>query len=207
MTAFYTSDLHIGHRMVAGIRGFYNEDEVDLPDPTDLDSARARADPEAHDAEIARYWDETVHTKDTVYVLGDIAVSRYRDALDWFQLRPGRKILISGNHDIVHPMHRRGPGEFKKWLEVFEYITPFERRKFAGRSVLLSHFPYTGEGGRPGRDRYPEYRLRDEGFPLLHGHTHGTERAHGHQFHVGWDAWHRFVTTEEIVEWVQELPE
>src|SRR5205823_12692444 len=113
---------------------------------------------------------------------------------------------VSGNHDIVHPMHRRGTGDFQKWLEVFSGITPFERRKTAGISYATSHFPYSGEGDRPGPDRYTQWRLRDEGMPLLHGHTHGQERAHGHQLHVGWDAWGRFVGTDEIAQWLRTLP-
>jgi calcineurin-like phosphoesterase family protein len=205
MSLFFTSDLHIGHRLVSGIRGFWDEDNVVQDDPDDIETARCLPDTEAHDAALAEYWDATVHKKDSVWILGDIAVSGYARALAWFAERPGKKILIAGNHDLVHPMFRRGGGEMRKWLEVFDYIQPFARRKMLERTVLLSHFPYSGEGDRPRPDRYPEFRLRDEGFPLLHGHTHGQERAHGHQLHVGWDAWGRFVANDEVLDWLREL--
>lgn len=206
MTTWFTSDLHIGHRLVSGLRGFHTKGPV--VDLEDLDEVRARADTLAHDQYLEAYWDGTVADKDMVVILGDIASAGFRHALEFIQERPGRKILVSGNHDVVHPMHRRNSAEFKKWLEVFEIVTPFERRKTAGISYLTSHFPYAGEGDRPGPDRYTQYRLRDEGMPLLHGHTHDkNQREHdGYQLHVGWDAWHSFVGTDYVAEWLRGIP-
>lgn len=205
VTTWFTSDLHIGHRLVSGLRGFHTTPQE--PDFTDLDEVRATADTDAHDAALAHYWDKTVSAKhDTVVILGDIASSQYNRALDYLADRPGKKILVAGNHDIVHPMHRRGIGDFQKWLKVFDLITPFERRKTAGVSFLTSHFPYEGEGQRPGPDRYTQYRLRDEGMPLIHGHTHDSlQREHGHSLHVGWDAWESFVGSDVIADWLRRI--
>ncbi len=52
---WYTSDLHIGHRLIAGgLRGGFD-------------------DSDDHDAELARRWDNDVSAGDTVWVLGDIS--------------------------------------------------------------------------------------------------------------------------------------
>ena len=185
---WYTSDLHIGHRLVAGIRGF--EDVAE------------------HDAALVDSWLSTVNARDTVYVLGDVAVSGYSYALDIVKALPGRKHLIAGNHDPVHPMHRQTfAPKFAEWADVFATISPFGRRRLAGREVLLSHFPYAEWGDGPERDgnRYAQYRLPDLGVPLLHGHTHGTEREHGHSLHVGLDAWGMGLVDQEVViEWLNE---
>jgi calcineurin-like phosphoesterase family protein len=193
-TLWFTSDLHIGHRLVSGLRGF--------------------SDTAEHDAHLAEQWDSRVQNKDTVWILGDVTVGRSRPALDWIHARPGTKHLVTGNHDEVWPGHREafkvlsnyGSG----WSAAFASIQPFARRRIAGQNVLMSHFPYPGtsEGtdanGRPFDDRYIQYRLQDLGVPLLHGHTHRNERATRSQLgtlqiHVGVDAWGmRPVRQDEI---------
>lgn len=169
MTAiWFTSDLHLGHRKVADIRGFGNETDE-------------------HDGAIADNWTSVVRTDDQVWVLGDIAVSNPAAALELIDSLPGIKHLIAGNHDAVHPMHRDAHKWQAAYLAVFASVQPFARRKHAGRDVLLSHFPYSAD-----RDatRYPQWRLPDLGDLLLHGHTHSTERyTSPREIHVGVDAW------------------
>lgn len=66
---------------------------------------------------------------------------------------------------------------FHRYLEVFETIQPFRKKRIDGRHVLMSHFPYEefGDGiDRPG-NRYVEFRLPDCGALLIHGHTHESE--------------------------------
>jgi calcineurin-like phosphoesterase family protein len=114
--------------------------------------------------------------------------------LEWIARRPGEKHLVPGNHDGIHPSSRDSHKWFPEYLQVFSSVQPFVRRKIAGQSVLLSHFPYEGEGQREGGDRFTQYRLRDEGLPVLHGHVHDdekqTETGWGTtQLHVGLDAW------------------
>ena len=178
---FYTSDLHLGHNRVADIRG------LGL----------------AHDDLIELRWRTTVKPEDTVWVLGDVAMSGFDYALERIRTWPGTKHLISGNHDPVHPMHRTATKELQKerWTDTFATIQPFARKKLAGLDIMLSHFPYEAYGDgehRPG-SRYNEYRLPDTGGLLLHGHTHGKERLHGNQLHVGLDAWGFDPVSQEVV--------
>lgn len=190
---FWTSDQHIGHNMVAvRHRGFKTVEE--------------------HDKTLAEAWDRVVRPNDIVYVLGDISISPRRDgAFKWFRERPGIKHLVSGNHDAVHPMHgARALREQRRaiqtvvddhdvtvsplsWYDSFESINSMATTTINGRKIMLSHFPYRGEGNRDLEERYSEYRLRDEGFPILHGHTHSNRKIStltgGGGIHVGVDAW------------------
>lgn len=196
---WYTSDPHFGHQKVAELRGFKTFEE--------------------HDAALIYTWKSQVKKNDVVYVLGDVSLSNYQYALDIIKELPGRKHLISGNHDIVHPMHTKGhsKAELDRWYEAFETIQPFLRKKLNKNEVFLSHFPYMEAGDGKYREgaRYEQYRLPDLGRPLIHGHTHGKETIHDsqysddwriikNQFHVGWDAWGRLVQQEEIIEWLSD---
>jgi calcineurin-like phosphoesterase family protein len=195
VTTFFTSDLHFGHRKVAALRGFGEEPASVL----------------AHDEEISARWRGIVSEGDVVYVLGDLSAggrAGTEHALGLLMGLPGRKRLILGNHDPAHPMNR----EAWKWSErfgvVFEQVAPFARTKVLGREVVLSHFPYERDRGET---RYAQWRLRDEGLPLLHGHTHGEERltvtprpapagSPGRvEVHVGVDAWGLSPVTDEVV--------
>jgi len=191
---WFTSDLHIGHRLVAGIRGFTGAD--------------GEPDTSAHNASLADMWDGTVNAQDIVYILGDIALRATEETFNWIDARAGRKILVAGNHDAVAGFHSSASREQRRWLEHFESIHDFLNLKINGRRVALSHYPYAGEGAREGVERYSQWRLKDLGQPLLHGHTHGNEVAHGHQYHVGLDAHGlNFVPESAIALWLNTLEE
>ena len=55
--------------------------------------------------------------------------------------------------------------------------------------VLACHFPYAGDSRDGYEDRYLEYRPKDRGGFLVHGHTHGRWRKNGRMVDVGVDAW------------------
>lgn len=176
-TTWYTSDLHIGHRLVAGLRGFET--------------------PAEHDAALATYWDDVVGPGDAVWVLGDISVGGKRAelaALDWVSRRPGTKHLVAGNHDSCHPMRSRAHIWQRIYLSVFESVQQSAMHRLDGERVLLSHFPYAGDpdGDHTSENRFEEWRLPATGDnahrALLHGHTHDSICVRGRQVHVGLDA-------------------
>lgn len=193
---FYTSDLHLGHEKVAGYRGF-----------------KCSAD---HDYELGERWRNQVTDRDHVWILGDLCLHDLDYALAFIKNLPGTKHLVWGNHDAGHPMHRNAHKQQRRYLDVFDSVQPFARRKIAGEDVLLSHFPYERD-----RDemRYGQWRLRNEGAWLLHGHTHGPERAtvdsyelrnwrtgeavkktyRSREIHVGVDAWDGRLVPEGTV--------
>lgn len=192
---FLTSDIHLDHLLVANIRGFDT--------------------PEEHDRVLAENWDSTVSPEDVVYLAGDVAINFKRSkAHEWLRARPGTIHLISGNHDETHNMRSRSLNAQMNpiWRDTFATINDWTRLKMLGKSVLISHFPYDGEGDRDISDRHVEYRLRDEGIPLIHGHTHARHKAHASSkgtpmFHVGLDAWDmNLVPQSEVLDWLDYLP-
>lgn len=170
---WFTSDLHLGHKLVAAHRGFL--DEAGEPDVNH------------HDAALWNNWFDQVHPRDQVWVLGDINVGNPEAALRKLALLPGEKHLIAGNHDKCHPVERRSHVWLPRYLQVFASVQLAARRKVAGRTVLLSHFPYVADRGET---RYEQWRLADRGEWLLHGHTHSDRKwTSGSELHVGLDAW------------------
>lgn len=200
MTTWFTSDLHIGHALVARERAIAfgaplltNRSEDAIP---------------WHDQRLAWNWGNLVHPTDQIWVLGDVSCggkTAMNNALQWVSERPGIKHLISGNHDACHPMHRDAHKWQEEYLKVFVSVQPFARRRIAGKDILLSHFPYFGD--HTDEDRFDQYRLRDKGLPLLHGHTHSDKKVRYHptQIHVGLDAWGLHpVQLDEVAELLEE---
>ena len=199
---FVTSDLHLGgHVKVARHR---------YPDWEDRPDAVTTG---AHDYEVLealyklpRYSHlmilgdlsgRTDHEDAALNMLSQVAVDR---ALEMY--------LVPGNHDSCHPLHGSALTSQAKFGFVFKFNQIVAKRRW-GKGVsteyLFSHFPYDGDTeGREGGDRFTQYRLQDEGLPVVHGHTHGkykTSRSKRDtlQVHVGFDAWRRPVALEEIV--------
>lgn len=200
---FYTSDLHIGHRLVANIRGFTRETGFF----SDIDGRpECEPDTDAHDAWLAGLWDSVVRPDDQVYVLGDISINGGQHALDWIAERPGIKHLIAGNHDPVGPWDRRAAKLQRHWLGYFETIQPYLRRKLEGHNFLLSHFPYPGLDRSGVEPRYEQYRLPNLGLPLVHGHVHSDQKfEYPNQMHVGVDAWKGLVPQQAVQDWLRSI--
>jgi calcineurin-like phosphoesterase family protein len=221
---WHTSDLHISHSFVASTRTHW------VGRPSDWMGAT-----EWHDEYLAERWDSVVGKDDVVYVHGDICGGTdksYIHALQWIQERPGRKVLIHGNHDPINGMHR----EATKWgdatREAFVSNHAYLRRRITlleggTQDVLLSHFPYTDRHIGIGREgRHQTYRLQDGGVPVIHGHTHSVHAVSyayrmptfGHpgdegtlQLHVGVDAWKGSPVPlswiqDEVRAWVGTIP-
>ena len=203
-TVWFTSDLHIGHLLVALDRA--ERAGVLLSWKMSQDVAVAW-----NDGLLAHNWDAVVQPGDQVWVLGDISAgssAAQRNALEWIAARPGEKHLVAGNHDRVHPMYRDAHKWQPLYLEVFQSVQPFARRRIGGHTALLSHLPYRGD--HTTEERYNQYRLRDEGEWLLHGHTHSRAsflpHVHQRQLHVGVDAWHMApVSIDVLADGIEQL--
>lgn len=177
MTLWFTSDTHFGHKMMATRRGFTRLDVNGVVIPAITD----------HDEAIITNWNRIVKPDDLVWHLGDVGLGRDTHTLECVSRLNGRKQLITGNHDAVWPGHRNSRLHQRAWLEVFESVQPFAKIHLDGQMVLLSHFPYDGDHTE--RDRNTQFRLRNEGLPLLHGHLHSSTFNSGpRQLHIGVDA-------------------
>ena len=133
---------------------------------------------EEHDALITEAWNATVAPGDTVYHLGDFALSRDAAAVERaFQRLHGRKILIVGNHDR---RSRRLP-----WVEQHEGI---HETSVEGRHLVLCHYPMRS------------WPRAFRGSLHLYGHTHGRLPGTTQSCVVGVDVWgYRPISLGQIV--------
>ncbi|WP_411734634.1 metallophosphoesterase [Paeniglutamicibacter sp.] len=183
---WFTADTHFGHGRIIET------------------CSRPFADSAEMDAEIIRRWNLAVASADTVWVLGDWALGDKVRGLEIVSELHGTKHLVAGNHDACWPGRIGAEKHLKGFLDAgFASVGAFARVKLPatiknvpGRKVLLSHFPYLG--GSRGGDRYSQFRLRDEGQWLLHGHVHGAFLATGRGLNVGVDV-HDFAPVSALV--------
>lgn len=197
MARYWTSDLHLGHPLVATLRGFGTV--------------------EAHDKEILEQIAALAPT-DHLWILGDISSGRPEHEQAALAALADMRVLmhlIAGNHDSVSGTNRTAYKRQRQWLTVFESVQQFGVVRLGGKRVLMSHYPYAHAGDGPGRgpERFTEYRLTDVGRLLLHGHTHqdrehvtGT-RGHARMYSVGWDAHRHLVPERHLTDWAMSTTE
>jgi len=100
---YVIGDLHLGHRKLAEIRGFPNTEE--------------------HDLTILNRWNETVHKRDVVYLLGDACFGN----LNALTRLNGTKKLAMGNHDK----------NASAYVDIFSQV----RAMYQFDGCLLTHIP------------------------------------------------------------------
>lgn len=191
-TTWFTSDFHLGHDLVARLRGF---ETVEDHDRTVLANLRA-----------------TLAPGDTLWVLGDIssgwdpheeaALATLRDLfhpLRHNQPDPLRVHLISGNHDSSHPLHPESHERQRAFLTVFDSVQQSQVMVWREHDVWLSHFPRPGYEHDGMNSRHDELRLQ---VPLLvHGHLHAPVPVNAPgMVDVGLDAWNLTPVEQSTVE-------
>jgi len=166
----YTSDQHHGHIRICDLCG------------------RPYNSVEEMDESLIVNWNAVVRPHDIVWMLGDYGMGNIAKCLGYLPRLNGRKRLVAGNHDTCWAGHRDGHKHVQTYLDAgFELVTPWARTRLAGRDVMLSHFPYSGDHSTT--DRFADYRLRDAGKWLIHGHVHDAWKVNGRQINVGVDVW------------------
>lgn len=202
MTVWFTADQHFGHARLL-----------------ELSAARGRefSSIGEHDARLVAGWNEVVAPDDTVWVLGDVDMHGKAHSLGLVSQLCGTKILVAGNHDAAWAGVRDGwrqrglylAAGFAAVLDFAVTAIPPARPGGLNTRVLLSHFPYAGDSHD--EDRYRQYRLRDEGVTLLHGHVHDAFRERRTPrgtwgINVGVDWWdYRPVSAEKIALHLDDL--
>lgn len=181
---WYTADLHFGHENIIRLCN------------------RPFSDAAAMDAELTDAWNRCVRPGDTVWVLGDVALSTRR--LSLVARLSGRKILVAGNHDTCWEGHKRWRGAVAAYFDAgFDEVVTTgivdEHRLSDGRAVRLAHLPHSGDFTGEDHDRYAERRPADDGLPLLCGHVHQRWATFGRQINVGVDVWNYQPVSEELI--------
>ncbi len=175
MTTFFSADLHLGHARILELSG------------------RPFPDVATMNAELVDRWNARVGDGDVVYVLGDMVMGPFAETVELVRELRGRKYLVPGNHDRVHPAYQDvRPHKVAQWRAMYEAvgltILPATVRGWLGGvRVQLCHFPYDGDD--LGRDQYDAHRPVDDGRWLLHGHVHERYATEGRQVNVGVDVW------------------
>lgn len=194
MTNYFTSDTHFGHARI-----------IELCN-------RPFRDISHMDEMLIHNWNITVSPEDTVYHLGDVALGSWERWDNILTRLNGYKILVVGNHDRIFGENSVKHQErfrplYEGWFDVVASVGSIV---IDGHHVMLSHFPYDGDSH--GEDRYSEYRLLDQGYPLIHGHTHDPNqwftlsKKGTPMFHVGVDAHnYRPVHEDVITDWLSTL--
>jgi len=143
---FFTADLHIGHKSILAMypdRPFASAGDIAL-----------------HDEWLTDLWRRTVSRDDTVYVLGDLTFYKSKDASILLSKLPGRKFLISGNHDGSLKSLKN---YFVKTSDLLKVrikadVSDDTRREL---NLMLCHYPMIDWDGK------------HDGTVMLHGHCHG----------------------------------
>lgn len=194
-----TSDLHFGHSRINDYAG------------------RPYGSVEQADDDLIARWNGVVAPGDTVHVLGDYALGDLDRGLSHLARLNGTKHLISGNHDKCWPGHDTWHRHMTAYLDAgFETIAPFgtlklppTRKGQPKRRVMLSHFPYDAD--HTADVRYAQFRLRDHGVPLLHGHVHQAYQSQRSALgtvgiNVGVDVWDFTpVAVEVLAQMIEDL--
>ena len=184
MKTWFTADLHLGHDKVAQYRGF--------PDHV------------KHDEMILDNLRDTLKKGDQLWALGDVSgfpdtqSTAFEYLVQVAEDTETEMHLVSGNHDGTHPSSRMAPRRLQSYGLGLGYTNPFSSiqslaaARIAGERALLCHFPY--EGDHTDADRHVQYRPRDLGKIIIHGHTHATtpvsySRQGSLQLCVSVDAW------------------
>jgi calcineurin-like phosphoesterase family protein len=178
MATWFTSDQHFGHKNILH------------------HCARPFPDLDRMHAELIDRHNAVVAPEDDVWHLGDFSLDE-RLVRGFLRRLHGTHRLVAGNHDACHPCHRRHARAAAKYV-AYGFAEVHETASL-GR-FLLCHLPYEGDSTHEAR--YPEFRPKDEGRWLLHGHVHEGWRIRGRMINVGVDAWDfapvRLETLEQL---------
>lgn len=192
MTTWFTSDWHFGHRNIMAY----------CPDRVRFLGLQGDQDVDAMNVALVTLWNATVQPDDTVFFLGDFAMGKVAENVQFMNHLNGNVHLIWGNHDRPHPGATRDDEKRRMFTHMYSDAGFATQRQDGfynfsnGYTAVLNHFPYAGDS--EDEDRYPEFRPEDQGMPLVHGHIHDLWRVRDRMINVGLDAWGRLLTEEEV---------
>lgn len=200
---------------------------------TDLENTHATSDEHFYHTRVIEYcnrpfatveemneimilkWNQVVKPTDTVFCFGDFSMA-FRSVELFTKRLNGYKILIAGNHDFVHPAHKksRNPENQQKWIESYlangwnEVHITAEIEIPGVATVNANHLPYI-EPGDSGQDiRHAKHRLVNDGRWLICGHVHQHWTQRYKMINVGVDVRDfRPITFKEIADIINASPE
>lgn len=182
---YFTSDLHFSHKNIAKFCPTFR------PNTSDIQEL---------DKYLIAFWNDTVSPDDIVYNLGDVSFSHDLKAIEntLSQLN-GKHHLILGNHDGLIARHKeRFLNQTKHdgnpmLSSIHDYLKLTLRE--LKRTLILFHYPID------------EWDGCHKGYYHLHGHIHDRmAKIQGKILNVGFDLHGRFLTLDDIDEFLADLP-
>lgn len=164
---YFTSDLHLGDQNILTYE------------------KRPFASVEDMKERIIENFAQTLTPKDDLWIVGDFVKGANTDlAAEFFRRVPGRKHLISGNHD------RDTIERMPQWTSV----SPFKEMKADGQPVTLCHYPLmTWNGAHHDSDAPETLSIQ------IFGHIHGLTRGWWRCVNVSVELWdYRPATVSQI---------
>lgn len=148
---------------------------------------------------LVAMWNESVSQDDTVYNLGDLAFktgSKMNEINALLLQLKGKHIVLKGNHDS------------DKKIPLFQNIAEWHKDlilNIQGIDFLLAHFPYKHAMKDTDTIERPECFTPDrivDGkiMPEICGHVHDFYQIKPNCLNVGFDAWGKMLSENEIME-------
>jgi calcineurin-like phosphoesterase family protein len=169
MTIFFTSDQHYYHRRLLEV---YCRDTRPFKDIDHMTEGLI----ERHNA--------VVKAEDTVINVGDFSMSE-KCIPDILKRLNGTQIIIAGNHDRFHHCHGKKAEAAK--LRYLDYGFKDVIMEMRIEPFLITHMPYKTFEDERHKDRYAEYRPKDDGGYLICGHIHNQFHIKDRMFNAGVD--------------------
>lgn len=172
MVNYYTADTHFHHKNIVKMENRPFTDVLEM------------------NAYTVKQWNSQVTDEDTVYLIGDFALTTFNKTVEILEQLNGNIVIVGGNHD-----------EDKIWSRIIkerpelvkEFIPVGFKEKWGKDWIWFSHFPMA-------------IGLRADKWNI-HGHIHGTESEYLNQINVGVDSPHfknlpfaQLLTQEDIIE-------
>ena len=167
---YFTADTHFNHEAVIRY------------------SNRPFSDLEEMHERLIESWNELVKPGDTIYHLGDFALSwgkKSDELIDAVLSRlNGQKWLITGNHDREEVVNNR------QWVKVLPYHElKVDRGGEHKQRIVLSHYSMRS------------WNQSHRGSWMLHGHSHGNlSDIGGKSCDVGVDSWNYRPVSIDVME-------
>lgn len=199
MAMWFTSDWHFGHANIIK----YQPNRLQEFDLEGADDPIMKMN-----EMMVRQWNSQVAPDDHVWFLGDFGMGKIEHSLSYVSRLNGVIDVILGNHDRPHAIASRGEEKRAMWTERyleagFNSLQIDAAMEIDGIPVIMNHFPYSGDHSE--EERYTNWRPKDDGKVLIHGHVHGLWQVNGRQVNVGMDAHGgRLLSYDEVAVFVKE---
>ena len=212
MSIILTSDMHLGHKLCAIMRGYFDDNELvkkfmeetEQSNPNELyrltshyvkeliqtfqisyDEVKERI--AKMDEDLINNFNSVVGPSDTVYNLGDVGFYKTEEEFTktYGRLNGREHNLIIGNHDEKCVINSK----------VWNRVENLYDLKYNKNHFILCHYPLATWN----KSHYGSYQL--------HGHCHGSYKASTQQIDVGVDSNNLFPNTiEGLIEKMNNSP-